>query len=231
VLGFLCVLLASCGGGSGSTGLITSEDAVIDDVRQTGTCEELDGVTYCATDSPDATAPGGQSVSVDSNGGNGPTPVRTPTPTPRAADGTASPTPAAGSTSTPAGGGQSTPTPARTVNPVPTRTANPTRTASPAPTATPGSTPTVSAVVDGFAPGAACAVAARPAGSTEVWKTADLVTVETDGTTTTFPVPPGIASPLDSALLCFDDPPATLPAELTTLADAAPTVVFVLPES
>ena len=47
------------GHGSGSTGLITSETAIIDDVRRTGTCGEFDGAPYCATDSPNATAPGG----------------------------------------------------------------------------------------------------------------------------------------------------------------------------
>ena len=66
-------LLAGCGGGSGSTGLITSETALIDDVRREGNCGEFDGAPYCATDSTDATAPGGQSASIVAIGS--PTPV------------------------------------------------------------------------------------------------------------------------------------------------------------
>jgi len=45
LLGALCATLAACGGGSGSTGLITSEGAVIDDVRSTGTCDTFDRAT------------------------------------------------------------------------------------------------------------------------------------------------------------------------------------------
>ena len=51
------------------------------------------------------------------------------------------------------------------------------------------------------------------------------------GRPVTFPLPSGVASPADAALLCFEDPPESLPADLGTLTDADPTVVFVLPTS
>jgi hypothetical protein len=86
----------------------------------------------------------------------------------------------------------------------------------------------VTAVVAGFAPGAACATAARPAGSTDDWHTAALVPVVATGPTT-FPIAPDVAAPLDLTLLCFADPPPQVAATLTTLGDADPTVVFVLP--
>jgi hypothetical protein len=210
VIGALCVMLAACGGGSGSTGLITSEDAVIDGVRSSGTCDTFDGATYCATDSPDAVAPGGQSVSLV-------TPGRTPVGTP---------TPGAAATGTPGGVTSSTPVP-----PTPTAqsTAAPaTATPIPMPTATPHATRQVTVVVDGFDAGAACATAARTLGSDAVWETAPLVPVAS-GVPTTFLVATDVLAPLDLALLCFDHPPDTLPMMLATLADAEPTVVFVLP--
>jgi hypothetical protein len=229
VAGCLCVMLAGCGGGSGSTGLATSEDAVIDQVRRDGTCDEFDGTPYCATDSPDATPPGGQSVSIvtavpTAAPTSAPTPATTGTP---AANGSA--TPQAAPTSTPSSGGGPTPAPPSATMPEPTATpAEPTATL-PLPTATPPDQGMVTAVVDGFDAGAACATAARPAASDEEWRTATLVPVAGAGAPTTFPLPTGVPAPLDLALLCFTDPPATLPPTLVTLADAAPTVVFVLP--
>ena len=202
VLGALCVTLAACGGGSGSTGLITSEDAVIDGVRTTGRCDTFDGAPYCATDSPDAVAPGGQSVS-----------VVTPAPSPAATG-----TPIAASTPTPfPTGPQSTATHAPpTVTPVPS------------PSPTPPEARQVTVVVDGFDEGAACATAARTLGSDAPWETGPLALVTT-GAPTTFLVAADVPAPLDLALLCFAEPPDGLPMTLTTLADASPTVVFVLP--
>lgn len=209
VLGCFCAVLAACGGGSGSTGLVTSESSVIDDVRRDGTCDSFDGAPYCATDSPDATAPGGQRVSVLTPV---PTPVRTGTP-----GSIPTGTPGLAPTPTPSGGS------------APTRTAA--VTASPAPTATPAAARSVTLLVEGFEAGAACATAARSAESDGPWKTATLVPVDSSGAAVTFPLPIGIPAPSDVALLCFEDPPAVLPAELATLTDADPTVVFVLPSS
>ena len=204
LLGALCATLAACGGGSGSTGLITSEGAVIDDVRSTGTCDTFDGAPYCATDSPDAVAPGGQSVSLVTSA---PTPV--PTGTPGAGGVT---------TSTPTGGVQSTATHAPA-------TASP----APMPTSTPRDARQVTVVVDGFGAGAACATAARTLGSGAAWETGPLAALAAPGAPTTFVVAVDVPAPLDLALLCFENPPDELAMMLTTLADADPTVVFVLP--
>ncbi len=249
VVGCLCAVLAACGGGSGSTGLVTSEDAILDQVRESGTCDQFRGASYCATDSPDAVAPGGERVSVV-------TPVPTaaatatsvpsiaPTPVPTAtSEPSATPTPEGESTSTPAstGGvgrtatpGFPTPEPTATLGPTPSRTepaATPSLQPSPtAPAPTPTPARTVTAVVAGFAPGAACATAARPAGTAEDWRTAALVAVAINGPTT-FPISPDPTAPIDLTLLCFADPPAQLAATLVTLGDADPTVVFVLPGS
>jgi hypothetical protein len=231
VVGCLCAVLAACGGGSGSTGLVTSEDAVIDQVRETGTCHEFDGAPYCATDSPNATAPGGQRVSVVTPA---PTalPTSVPTPAPTATSGSiGSATPQAAPTPTPGGAPEPTdtaaaPSPARTATPAPVPTAT---AIEPVPTTTPSTARTVTLVVDGFEPGAACATAARPAGSADVWRTAALVPVDVAGAPTTFPIAADVAAPLDLTLLCFADPPAALPSTLATLAAADPTVVFVLP--
>lgn len=238
LLGCLGLLLAGCGGGSGSTGLITSEGALIDDVRNTGTCGEFDGAPYCATDSPQATAPGGQSASVVSG-----TPLPTDTPT-------VNPTPAftataAGATATAGGGvsptpvgtpgsGSSTPGNFPTPTVQPTASPGPGKTSTPAPVATTTPTPvapTVTVAVEGFPSGAACATAARAAGSEDAWRTAALVAVDDSGAAVSYPLPAGVADPIDLTLLCFDDPPAELPPVLATLADANPTVVFVLPSS
>ena len=255
VLWCLGLTLAACGGGSGSTGLVTSEGALIDDVRRTGTCGEFDGAPYCATDSPNATAPGGQSASVV----GGPTPARTatsaasPTSVPTAGGPTATPqsgptaTPISAPSPTPVGtpiGASSTPgglpTPTRTSRPS-TATAAPSTTPGGGVTATPAAAPTatptptasrsVTVAVSGFASGAACATAARAAGTDDVWQTAALVAVDPSGAAVTFPLPAGVAAPADVTLLCFADPPAALPPQLATLADANPTVVFVLPSA
>jgi hypothetical protein len=211
---WLAVLLAGCGGGgSGSTGLITSEGSVVDDVRSGGTCEEFDGTPYCGTDSPNAVAPGGQSVRVV--GTAVPTPVRTPTPPALSA----TPAPAA----TPTGGAGA-----------PTATPGAPGTASPAPP-TPQTSPspadgtTVRLRVEGFDVGAACATAARAAGSDDPWTTAGLVALDPPDAIHAFPVPSAVDPPRDLALLCFEAPPAELASEVATLADAGPTVVFVLP--
>lgn len=211
---WLAVLLAGCGGGgSGSTGLVTSEGSVVDDVRSGGTCEEFDGTPYCGTDSPNAVAPGGQSVSIV--GTAVPTPVRTASPA-----SSATPAPA----ETPTGGAGPTPSPARTGGG--TRTPPP---ATPQTSPSPGDQKTVRAQLDGFEDGAACAAAARAAETEDPWKTAALVPLDPPDAVTVFPLPDGVPAPRDQALLCFDDPPAELPAELDTLADASPTVIFVLP--
>jgi hypothetical protein len=49
-------------GGSGSTGLIVPESALLDEVRREGTCVAAAEVTYCATDSSEAVSSGGQSA-------------------------------------------------------------------------------------------------------------------------------------------------------------------------
>jgi hypothetical protein len=224
VAGWVAVLLAGCGGGSGSTGLITSEVAVIDHVRDTGTCDEFAGAPYCAADSPDAVAPGGQSVSVVTDA---PTPARTPTP------GTGGPTPSGGGPLPSPTAAPPTPAPTATAAATavaPTHTPTPARTATvPQPTATPVDAASVTAVVAGFDAGAACATAARPAGTEDPWQTAALVPVDASGEPVVFPLPADVASPREAALLCFADAPGALAPELATLVDADPTVVFVLP--
>lgn len=213
LLGALCATLAACGGGSGSTGLITSEGAVIDDVRSTGTCDTFDGAPYCATDSPDAVAPGGQSVSIVTSA---PTPTPVPTGTPGAG---ASRTPVPAETPTPTGG----------VQPSATGGASATASPVPMPTSTPSDARSVTVVVDGFGAGAACATAARTLGSDAPWETGPLVSLAAPGEPTTFFVAVDVPAPLDLALLCFESPPDDLVMMLTTLVDADPTVVFVLP--
>lgn len=210
---WLVIVLAGCGGGgSGSTGLITSEVEVIDDVRSGGTCEEFDGTPYCATDSPNAVAPGGESVSVV--GTAVPTPVRTASPVP-------APTSTLEPSGTPTSGVGATSTPRRTSDGQGTTTP-------PRPSPTPGD-PSVRLRVEGFGDGAACATAARAAVTEDPWTTAALVPLDPEESVAVFPLPTSVKAPRDAALLCFEDPPAELAPQLETLADAAPTVVFVLP--
>ena len=49
ILTTLALVLPACGG-SGSTGLITAESALLAEVRETGTCREANGTTYCFAD-------------------------------------------------------------------------------------------------------------------------------------------------------------------------------------
>ena len=101
-------LVAACGGGSGSGGgstdLIELESTTIDHVRLTGSCAEVGSTPFCATNSSDATAPGGQSASVVF-ATTTPTPSGAPTPMPVSGGGEAT----ASSVTTPA------PTPVPTV--------------------------------------------------------------------------------------------------------------------
>jgi hypothetical protein len=133
------------------------------------------------------------------------------------------------------------PAPQRTSTPGPAPSAtpqaggpSPTATAggqpTPAPSASPADQRTVTVAVQGFADGAACAVAARAAASEDPWRTGPLTPVDASGDPVTFTFAPNVARPFDAALLCFDEAPAAVPPELATLADANPTVVFVLPE-
>jgi hypothetical protein len=186
----MLALAAACGGGSGSTGLIDSEGAAIDRARQNGTCVESNGAAFCATNSPNATAPGGQRAS-----------VVLPSPTP-----VASATPAAS-------GVHASPTAAPTAEP----------TVSPAPPPR-----MVQVVVEGFGPDAACAVAARAAGSDDPWRTGPLTALADSPEPTTFTLPSAVEEPSEVVLLCFAPAPSVLAAELAVLAESDPTVVFVL---
>jgi hypothetical protein len=68
--------LCACGG-SGSTGLILPESALLAEVRRDGTCIEADGISYCATDSEQAVSPDGQSALAPAETGSGPSPCPT----------------------------------------------------------------------------------------------------------------------------------------------------------
>ncbi len=197
--------LAACGGGSGSTGLINSENALIDHVRQTGTCAESKGAAFCATNSANATAPGGQRAEVV---GGTPTPLASSTPAPTG--GGLSPTPA------PSGGGEPTPSSSSVSTPG----------ASPSPMPR-----TARVIVEGFGPGAACCVAARAKGSDGSWQVGPLVTVDGGTDPHTFFIPFNVAEPSEAVLLCFESVPTELPTEVEELTTTNPTVVFVLPTS
>lgn len=58
------VVIVGCAGGTGtgSSGLIGTEGALVSRVIETGTCEKFEGVDYCPADSPDA-LPSGKYVS------------------------------------------------------------------------------------------------------------------------------------------------------------------------
>jgi hypothetical protein len=212
VIACAALFLAACGGGSGSTGLISQEGALLTEVRRDGTCVEADGIAFCATDSTNAIAPGGQSA-------DGPLSTAQPTPaaTATAAPGvpTASPTP--GAQGTPGG-------------PAPTATPSG---GAPAPTATPaggssGEERGATFSVEGFAAGAACALVGRPAGSEESWRTGPLVALDTTRSERFFPLATSVPEgPTEIVLLCFASPPTSLAPELERLADADPDVIFV----
>src|SRR6185369_6865813 len=90
-------MLAGACGGSGSTGLVSPEGALLAKARRDGTCvTSNEMVTYCATDAPGAVGPGGATAS-------GPIAVTNPTATP-----------GIGATSTPAAA--PTPTAAQTAS-------------------------------------------------------------------------------------------------------------------
>src|SRR5262245_35749012 len=87
IVAILVAALTGCGG-SGSTGLISPEGALLQTAREEGTCvSSAEMVTYCATNAPSAVSPDGAHAS-----GPFPSPVRTTTP-------------AAAVTPTPGGGG------------------------------------------------------------------------------------------------------------------------------
>ncbi|MDG2306422.1 MAG: hypothetical protein P8R42_17585 [Candidatus Binatia bacterium] len=82
----------------------------------------------------------------------------------------------------------------------------------------------------GLAPDAVCAVATRSDGA--LWTLEAPAPVGLDESS--FAVFPPEAfdpaeGPLEAALLCFDDPPESLPSTAEMLADADPSIVFVAP--
>ena len=81
----------------------------------------------------------------------------------------------------------------------------------------------------GFDAGAACAVAARPDGGSGSWRTGPLAPVDDASDPVTFEVPGDVPQPSELVLLCYATAPASLPAEIDTLGETDPTVVFVLP--
>ena len=204
MVALLAALLAACGG-SGSTGLISPENAVLGEVRRDGTCVTSGAmVTYCATGSPDAVSPAGASAS-------GPAPV-VPAPTPTSGGvPTSSPRPTSAGAS---------PTAAASAGPTP----------QPTPCRGSGCAESVELqfVVHGLPAGAACALAARIARSDSAWSTGELVAAG-GATRTITPALPADVGPgaVEVALLCFDARPQALPRSIAMLADADPDVVFV----
>lgn len=49
ILATLAVFISACGG-SGSTGLITAENPLLVEVRETGECRDANGTTYCSAE-------------------------------------------------------------------------------------------------------------------------------------------------------------------------------------
>ena len=83
-------------------------------------------------------------------------------------------------------------------------------------------------VVRGLPDGAECAPAARLFGTDDEWTTGDLVAAGGSGAVVAVSLPSTVGPGLvEVALLCFEEPPAALPAQLPTLSAAAPDVVFV----
>jgi hypothetical protein len=166
--------LAGCGG-SGSTGLISPESALLQEVRRSGTCLTSEGVTYCATDSTEAVAPDGQSALGPNDFSGAP----------------ANPCPVGDDTC---------------------------------------ARDDTGFLVSGFDEDAACASAARRAGSEDAWAIGPLQPVGGARTQVGVFLPARLSTAaVESALLCFASPPAELPAELTTLAEASPDIIFVAP--
>jgi hypothetical protein len=213
VAAVLVALLAACGG-SGSTGLVSPEGALLREVRRDGTCvtaEEM--VTYCATDSPDAVSPDGASASGPFDAG-----ASAPTSTP----GGAAATPSAQPTGT-----SGTPSVHATASPAPEASATPSVQATPCQAGACPAPVELRFVVRGLPDGAACALAARAAGTTSAWSTGPLVAAG-GATTTIEPALPGDVGPglVEIALLCFEEAPVSLPSALETLAAAGPDIVF-----
>jgi len=169
------ILAAACAGGSGSTGLILPESAVLDEVRRDGVCIASGSTTFCATGSPDAVAPGGATADGgDVFGG------QTGRPCPVNVDGMC------------------------------------------------GDSRSGVFAVSGLPEGAACAIAARPAGDDGPWSTGALVVLGATSTSTAFPLPSDLGNgEVEIVLLCFESPPAALPATLESLLDAGADVAFV----
>ncbi len=85
-------------------------------------------------------------------------------------------------------------------------------------------------VLEGFAPGSGCAIAARPAGSEQAWQLGPYRRLDGSPQEQAFPLPDALRETRpEIVLLCFgpEREPSTLPVEIETLAEAEPQVVFV----
>jgi hypothetical protein len=89
-----------------------------------------------------------------------------------------------------------------------------------------GGAGTATFVVSGFAPGAACAVAARRVADGR-WVTGDLVPVGGEPMQLALPLPIDPQDASDAVLLCYERAPSAFPPELASLVDAHPDLVFV----
>ena len=168
------ILAAACAGGSGSTGLIVPEGALLDRVRREGTCISSGATEFCATGSSEATTPSGARAD------GGELLASQPGPCPIDVQGDCA------------------------------------------------GAPVAIFDVRGFAAGAACATAARPAGSDGTWSTGELVTLAESPGRTAFPLPAALGDgEVEVVLLCFGSPPAALAATLGALVDAGADVAFV----